>query len=487
MNSGKLMTLDDIKQLIKNDESRSVEYKQSISELEKLGRAICGFLNGEGGVGLIGISDKKKIMGIEVTESTKNKLSSFCNHFDPWPDIEINYISAQESTKQLVCIKAKPRKDKIPFSYKGIPYLRNEAQLKKMPVESYKQRLLNSAGFSELWESLPAKNGYTIEDLDTTEILKTINIAVDNKRVPSSIQTKDIKEALTSLDMIDNNNEINNAAMVLFAKKMPADYPQCFIRLGCFIDETMNDILDSKQVRGNAFEILDEAESFIRKHLSISSHFSPNQMERIDEPAIPFLAVREAIINALVHRDYSDRTGDIALLIFNTHLEIHNAGHLYGDMTIPQLKVRHTSRRRNPRIANVFHARKLIERYGSGTLRMIELCKEQNLEPPLFSEVDDGFLVQFYFKQSIGQLKQIIQQGEHGPMKFSERERTLLVILNTQKQMTLKEIISRITNPPTDRTIRNTLTSLREKGMVSSKGTGRGSYWFLTSKITSVR
>lgn len=307
------MTLDDITALVANSESRSIEYKQSIAELEKFGKAICGFLNTHGGVGFIGITDKRKIIGIEVSESTKDKLSTFCNHFDPWPDLKISYIPLKNTDKQVVAIEAMPRKDNMPFTYRGTPYLRNEAQLKKMPAEIYKQRLLKSAGFSEMWESMPANSKYSIDDLDSEEILRTMSIGLEENRIPASVYTKDIKEALISLDMMDENDALNNAGMILFLKDMPADYPQCFIRMGRFIDETMNDTLDSRQIRGNAFHLLNEAETFVQKHLPITSRYEPHQMTRIDQAALPFLAVREAIINALIHRDYSDRAGDIAL------------------------------------------------------------------------------------------------------------------------------------------------------------------------------
>jgi len=472
-----LMTLDDIKTMISNCETRSIEYKQSIAELEKLGKTICGFLNVKGGVGFLGITDKRKIVGIDVTESTKNKLSTFCNHFDPWPDLQIDYLPMQSTNKQIVSIKATPRKDNMPFSYKGTPYLRNEAQLKKMPSEIYKQRLLQTAGFSEAWESMPARSKYTIDLLDQDEIQTTMNLGLEEKRIPGRVYTKNTIDALISLDLLDDNNCLRNAAMALFAKNMSIDYPQCFIRMGRFIDETMDNALDSRQISGNAFQLLSEAEIFVKKHLPISSRYNPNQLERVDELALPFLAIREAIVNALVHRDYSDRAGDIALFIFNTHLEIHNAGHLYGDMTIPKLKQRHTSRRRNPMIAQVFYARKLIDRYGSGTLRMIDLCEQQGLQPPEFSEAGDGFLVKFYFKEPIGPTKQIMQHNrDHG---FSNREKELLDILAAHRKLTFKEIVSHINKPPSDRTIRNELSNLRNQGLVSSEGHGRGAAWFI--------
>lgn len=129
---------------------------------------------------------------------------------------------------------------------------------------------------------------------------------------------------------------------------MPAAYSQCFI------DETMNEVLDSKQLRGNAFELLTEAQHFIKKHLPITSRYSPHQFERIDEPALPLLAIRKALVNAICHRDYANRAGDIGLFIFNDFLEIHNPGHLYGGLTIKQLTHCHPSRRRNEKIAQVF-------------------------------------------------------------------------------------------------------------------------------------
>jgi ATP-dependent DNA helicase RecG len=476
------MILTDIEKMIENSETRFIEYKQSIAELDKLGKAICGFLNVQGGVGLLGVTDKRKIVGIEVTESTRNKLSSFCNQFDPWPDLHIEYISIEGTDKQVVVIKATPRKDEMPFAYKGSPYLRNEAQLKKMPVEIYKQRLLKSAGISEAWESMPAPSHYTIHDLDAEEILKTMNVALKEERIPASIYTKDIQEALISLDVLNEDNKLTNAAITLFAKKMPSSYPQCFIRMGRFIDETMNNTLDSRQIRGNAFQLLDEAETFVKKHLPITSRHAHYQMERIDEPALPFAAVREAIINSLVHRDYSNRAGDIALLIFNTHLEIHNIGHLYADMTVSRLKKRHPSRRRNPKIAHVFHARKLIERYGGGTLRMIELCEQQGLQPPEFHEASDGFLVKFYFKTPIG--PPLILPNNQEPPVITMRQRDIILILEESdyEALPVRDIVEQLENAPSSRTVGDDLAQLKILKFVDSSGIGRGAKWFLNNE-----
>jgi ATP-dependent DNA helicase RecG len=347
-----IVDFKDIESLIKNGESTTIEYKKSVAELEKLGKAISGMLNAKGGYGFIGITDAKKIIGTEVTDSTKKKIAEFCNHFDPSPNLEIDYVLVPHTDKFVIVIGCKFSKESGPFTFKGSAYIKTESGITHMPSEKYKQLLLEHAGLSKAWEALYANN-YTIDDLDHDEIIKTIKIGFKEERIPEDEYTENVKDILVHFDLIEND-KLNNAAMVLFAKKMPADYSQCFMRMGRFIDETMDEAIDSKQIRGNAFQLLAEAQDFIRRHIPISSRFEHDKFERLDEAALPLLAIREAIINAIVHRDYSKRSGDISLIIFNEYLEIHNIGHLYGDLTVEQLSHKHPSRRRNERIAQVF-------------------------------------------------------------------------------------------------------------------------------------
>ena len=268
--------------------------------------------------------------------------------------------------------------------------------------------------------------------------------------------------------------------MVLFAKKMPADYSQCFIRMGRFIDETMDEVFDSKQLRGNAFQLLNEAVEFVRRHIPISSRYDPNQLERIDEAALPLLAIREAIINSIVHRDYSNRSGDISLLIFNDFLEIHNIGHLYGGLTVNQLSQRHPSRRRNERIAQVFFARKLIDRWGGGTRRILKLCAESDLPKPEFAEETDGFAIRFFFKEPIGPA--VVKKGPLPALKLNDRQKEILQILATTDNLPLREVLDLLTNPPAARTVGDDLADLKAKGLVDSYGIGRGAKWHLAKK-----
>lgn len=472
------MDIEEVKKLIFKGESKRIEYKKSIAELDKLGKAVSGFLNTEGGVGLIGITDSKKIIGIDVTDSTKMKLTTFCNHFDPWPNLMIDYVAIPDSDKHVVVICSEKNKKEGPFTYKGRPYIKTESGLQLMPSEKYKHLLLEHAGLSKAWESIHA-NGYTINDLDHEEIIRTFKVGLREKRIPDDEYTEDVYEILTHFDLVQGTI-LNNAAMVLFAKKTPADYSQCFIRMGRFVDETMDDVIDSKQIRGNAFQLLAEAQEFIRKNIPISSRYDPNQFERVDEAALPLLAVREAIINAIVHRDYSKRSGDIAILIFNNFLEIHNVGHLYGGLTVEQLSQRHPSRRRNERIAQVFFARKLIDRWGGGTRRILKLCADVGLPKPEFAEESDGFAIRFFFKEPIGPVA--IKKEAFPAYNLNERQNEILQVLATTDSLPLRGILERLTDPPAARTVGDDLADLKLKGLVDSEGMGRGAKWYLAKK-----
>lgn len=470
------LDLDWVQSIIRNGETEIVEFKKSIAELDKLGQALCGQLNAKGGFGFIGITDSGKIVGAEVADSTKKKITAFKDFFDPWPSIEIEYIELPNTLKKIIVFNCKKSPNDGPYTFRGKAYLKTPSGVKSMPSEQYKKLLLEHVGLSKLWESLSFSH-YSIDALDHDEILKTFKIGIHEARIPEDEYTENVQEILTHFDLI-HDGVINNAGMVLFAKKMPVDYSQCFLRMGRFVDDTMDVVIDSRQIRGNAFQLLNEALDFVKRHLPISSHYDPKQFERIDEMALPLLAVREAIINAICHRDYSIRAGDISIYIFNDCLEIHNVGHLYGGLTIEQLRVRHPSRRRNERIAQVFHARKYIDRFGGGTGRILRLCTEHGLPEPIFSEQSDGFQIKFVFKEPIGAQNNVTISTQG----LTKRQVEIVKILGMYNGVPTKILSEQLSNPLSERRLRDELNLLHKLGFIKPEGSTTNRRWILIKK-----
>lgn len=141
--------------------------------------------------------------------------------------------------------------------------------------------------------------------------------------------------------------------------------------------------------------MLIKAQRFFRDHLPIAGRIEPGVFERVDEPLFPPDALREALANALCHRDYGDFGGSVGVALFDDRLEISSPGELPFGLTPEQLKKPHDSRPWNPLMANVFYRRGIIETWGRGTLKIMDLLDKADLPAPEFISEAGHFTVTF--------------------------------------------------------------------------------------------
>src|SRR5207237_1365963 len=146
---------------------------------------------------------------------------------------------------------------------------------------------------------------------------------------------------------------------------------------------------------GHAFELLQRAQRFLRDHLPVAGRIVPNLFERVDDPLYPPEALREALANALCHRDYSVGGGAVSIAIYDDRLEISSTGVLPFGLTPEDLVLPHASRPWNPLIAQCFYRRGIIESWGRGTIKMIELSRQAGLAAPEFEVAGGEVVVRF--------------------------------------------------------------------------------------------
>jgi len=182
---------------------------------------------------------------------------------------------------------------------------------------------------------------------------------------------------------------------VLFGKEFLPDYPQCELRMARFRGTDKTEFLDQRHVRGPAFKLLEEAQLFCQRHFPLPGKIVPGKLQRVDTPLIPPDAMREILVNALIHRDYSIAGGAISLAIFDDRVEVWSAGTFPTGITPEKLSKSHQSVQRNPLIADVFYKTGLIEKWGRGTNRVIEMCVEAGIAPPKFEEITGAAVVTF--------------------------------------------------------------------------------------------
>lgn len=310
---------------------------------------------------------------------------------------------------------------------------------------------------------------HRIADLDEEEIMRAIRDAHYAGRLESDVMNP--VEALRKLNLVADDRP-NQAAVVAFAKNPLPDYPQCALRMARFRGVTKSEFLDQRQLTGNTFVLLHEAELFLRRHLPVTGRFESGRMDRIDEPLFPPLALREALVNALCHRDYAIYGGAIHVAVHDDRVEIISSGTLPFGLTVDDLKREHESRPRNPSLAELFYRRGFIERWGRGTLRIIEMCRIAGHPEPEFEERAGNMVVRFLPSEYSPPLR-----VSHD---LSDRQRAILQILSDRQKWRSKDIASHL-NPPLPRTtLRKDLDLLRQLGLVESDGHGAGSRWWIT-------
>jgi ATP-dependent DNA helicase RecG len=467
------MDMEIIQNLIADgQESMILEFKKSTAQLKGAGKTLCAFLNGCGGVVLIGITDQGKIVGQEVTDSTKRLIGNTLTHIIPDANIKVSYVDVG-NRKKVIVLEADPDFTLQPYTFDAKSYVRLKSTTKVMPRDKYHRISFNNMQQNRSWETGTIEDA-TINDLDTEEILRTVSEGIANKRIPAGQDTDKPEIALKKFGLLKNGH-LTNAAMVLFGKETSYWLPQCAIRLARFRGNDKSEFIDSKVVEGNAFQIIDGAMAFADLYLPVSSRFDSGTIERIDEPLFPVKAIREVFANAVGHREYSMNTATLSFGVYNNRLEVWSPGLPPDGVTFDNIKTIHESIPRNKLITRVLYYRKIFESWGRGVEKVVSLCKKAGHPEPEFVERTGGVCVILKSKQSIGAPVIIEQEATSAELNSVEQE--ILQILENHETMKVTEIVKQLQNKVADRTVRKYLIHLNSLGLVIKTGEGKKRRW----------
>lgn len=466
------MNLPQIEAWVGQGESETQEFKLSTGQRTDAARSLCAFLNQRGGRVLFGVDALGRIVGQEISDKTLADVAQELAAIDP-PALPSMERVALVSGREVLAVTV-DRGARRPYTFRGQAYRRVGTTNHPLSREEYNQILLEQLHSTVRWESEPA-TGWTLADLDITEIVRTLEEAIRRGRADDP-GTRDPAEILRGLGL-SKGDQILRAAVVLFARldRFLPDYPQCLLRVARFKGIDKTEFLDNRQFHGNAFELLRRADRFLRDNLPVAGRVVPNLFERIDDPLYPPAALREAVANALCHRDYAIGGGSIGMAVYDDRLEITSSGALHFGLTVDDLYRPHESLLWNPLIAGVFYRRGIIEAWGRGTLKMAELTEQAGLPRPEFEETAGTLLVRFRPSRYLPPTR----VGHD----LSQRQRTILEILAPDRSLRLGELHQLLAPAPL-RSLRDDLKLLRHLGLVASEGWGRGARWFLPGQAS---
>lgn len=446
-------------------ESESLEFKRTTGERKEAARTLCAMLNHLGGRVLFGVELTGRIIGQDVSDRTIEELVQELSAIDPpvFPTIDRVVV---DGGREVLVVTVSAGSNQ-PYSYKGQAYRRVGNTNQPMSRDEYNRTLIERLHGERRWENEIASE-WTIDDLDENEIVRTVEEAIRRGRAEDP-GTRDPMELLRGLGLI-RDGRILRAAAVLFGsnEKIETTYPQCLLRIAKFRGSDRTEFVDNRQFHGNVFELLLRAERFLRENLPIAGRIVPDLFQRVDDPLYPPIALREALANAFCHRDYSIGGGSVAVAIYDDRVEITSSGSLHFGLTVDVLFGPHESLPWNPLIARVFYRRGMIEAWGRGTVKMLELIARAGLPRP---EIEDaGGCVTVRFRSSRHALSQSAGQNT------TQRQQAILVLLEEDTELPLRDIHSRLQDG-TERQVREDLAVLQALGLAYSVGHGRGARW----------
>jgi ATP-dependent DNA helicase RecG len=314
----------------------------------------------------------------------------------------------------------------------------------------------------------------TLDTLDHEEILRTRETGIRQRRI-SAGTSMDVGDILDRLGL-RRDGVITQAAQILYGTRFLPDYPQGMLKLGRFRGTKITgDILDNRQEHLHAFAIVREAMAWLDRTLPLAARFPPGQIFREDRLPVPPEALREVLLNAVMHRDYAHPSSYVAVAVFDDRIEVRSLGGLPRGVTAESLTRTHKSVLRNPLIAEAFHRTGAVEVWGRGTNRVIEECRRHGVEPPIFEE-DAGFVV-VTFRAPIGPGGRTAPpaetEREPGRAGLGPRAQRILAILTEHGPLGSAAILEALDEPITQRALQTELRRLREAGLVVATGKAR--------------
>jgi len=427
-----------------NKESQTVEYKQSWRN--DCLKAVSAFANSDGGVLYIGLDDQGNLVGLKSVKKLLEDIpNTIRNKLGIIPSVELD-------KKDVIKVTVVPYS--VPISYNGKYYLRSGSTVQELQGKDLADFLMKKSGST--WDDIvEERSGFNEIDNDFIEKFK--KYAVD--RIPSIIKETDNTILLQKLNLIDNG-VLKRASVLLFGNDPQKFYRQSVVRIGKFVSDT--EIQTTDIVKGNLFAQLESTLEILRTKYLLSK-IKYEGIHRRDILEYPYEALREAIINALIHRDYSG-TSQIQIRVYPDKLMIMNEGKLPPEVPVEKLKTNHLSIPRNTLLAEVFYYAGFIESWGHGTIKIVDNCIEQGLPEPDFSEENGVMTVTFY--------KDKWNEENLKKLELNDRQIKAVMYVKEKGKITnkdYKELIKDISRITATRD----LTNLVEKGILKMVGIGK--------------
>ena len=362
----------DLADVIARGEGATIEFKRSLTK--DVGRGLCACANAGGGTVLLGVSDAGKIVGVADHNRLKSRVLSTARSADPPIEVEV------ESVGDVLRVIVPPQKRK-PYSFGGRFFMRDGASSRQMSNAEVEE-LFYAAGRLH-FDRKPCPDFSIENDLDDETWARFSRRA----KVPESM---DRMVALRNLGLLDNDDRMTHAGAWLLARDIRRFTTSAHVSCALFMGAEKVRILDRRDFHGDVPAMVDDAVAWILTKINVE--FIIRRVQREERPELPEEALREAVANAVAHRDYRS-TANVQIYVFKDRVEVVSPGGLPAGMREADLGAK--SMPRNPLLFGMLYRMDVVENIGSGIRRIRDLCREHDVAEPVIDVSEHWVTVTF--------------------------------------------------------------------------------------------
>lgn len=422
---------------------------------------ICGFANAQGGTLHIGVDDNGAVVGLsnsaKLMEDLPNKIRDAMG-------IIVNINLCQQEGKDVIEIEVPPYP--VAISCKGSYYYRSGSTNQKLNGPELESFILRRRGVN--WESSPMPR-LTLEDIDDGVIKFFKEKAAEKGRLEKA-DIDESKEHLIEKLYLKNGDYLTNAAALLFAAKPERWFLGAFIKVGFF--ESDADLIYQDEVHGSLLQQMDKALELIYfKYLK--AKISYKGIQRVERYPFPEAALREALLNAIVHKDYNSGI-PIQVSVYDDRLYIANIGKLPETWTVENLIGKHASKPFNPNIAHTFYLAGFIESWGRGIEKIHDACKENGMPPPEYT-VHPGDIMIKFTAPSDCVIRKKAQVSDNVVEDVVDHVVEIFEIIAKTPELTTKQISEKLSI--SERQAQRIIKKLKESQKIKRIGSDRNGHW----------
>lgn len=436
-----------IEYLLSLSEGKTLEFKENSTSSHHIVKTIIAFSNTAGGTLILGVRDEDKtLIGIDNPIIEVEKMANLINDCIS-PKIAPNIDIIAYRNKNLLQVQIYPRANK--------PYYLKASGLTKGVY--YRVGSTNREADQTMIEEL--KWSVTNKYFDETPLLDLNPEAIDFRVASGFFEGKKVlsKKDLQTLELVvtsQGRKVPTVGGIILFSPQREEFFPDCWIQAGRFVGTTKSELMDSIEIRDYPINSIEKATDFVKKHSFFA--YKIEELKRTEHWSIPLKAVREAIINAFAHTDYSQQGAPIRISIFDDRLEIENPGLLPFGLTIDDI-IEGVSKIRNKVIVRVLHELGYIEKWGMGIATIMDSCRDAGLPLPEFKELGNRFRVTIYTR--------VIE-----PPKLDKIDQEIIQIIKASEGLSTSEVGTMI--GLSTRAVRERLKKLVALNLLYVAGTG---------------